>query len=170
MCARLERFGSSSPRWIDLVPLAGVRGSDLVPRLKRFGPLALAARACPVAVPGTDGGFCWSSASEAESSPVASPVCPWAFDDFNGDCWPSESNDESPNLPGSSSSSVSALASGTSGSERVAWIPPLEDALGHAGWQWMLGQTQSLQFVHCAVRARSVENRCCVERFGESIP
>ena len=40
---------------------------------------------------------------------------------FNTDCWPSESDYESLNLPGSSSSSVSALASGTSGSERVAW-------------------------------------------------
>ena len=41
---------------------------------------------------------------------------------------------------------------------RNIWIREggLEDALGHAGWQWMLckGQTQSLQFVHCSVTAR----------------
>ena len=80
----------------------------------------------------TDGGFCWSSASEAESSSVASPVCPSAFDDFNGDGWPSESDDESPDLPGSSSSSVSALASGASGSERVAWKMRL-DMLARSG-------------------------------------
>ena len=43
----------------------------------------------------TDGGFCWSSASEAESSSMASPVCPTAFDNFNGDGLPSEwSNEE----------------------------------------------------------------------------
>ena len=78
----------------------------------------------------TDGGFCWSSASEAESSSVASPVCPSAFDDFNGDGWPSESDDESPDLPGSSSSSVSALASGASGSERVAWKMRLDMLAG----------------------------------------
>ena len=41
--------------------------------------------ACPLAV--TDGGVCWSSASEAETSSVASPVCRSAFDDFDGDCW-----------------------------------------------------------------------------------
>ena len=41
---------------------------------------------------------------------------------------------------------------------RSIWIleNSLEDALGHAGWQWMQckGQTQSLQFVHCSVTAR----------------
>ena len=41
---------------------------------------------------------------------------------------------------------------------RSIWIREgsLEDALGHARWQWMRckGQTQSLQFVHCSVTAR----------------
>ena len=90
--------------------------------------LALATRACPLAV--IDGGVCWSSASEAESSSVASPVWPSAFDDFNGDCWPSESDDESPDLPRYSSSLVSTLASGTSGSERVAWKMRLDMLAG----------------------------------------
>ena len=66
----------------------------------------------------TEGVVCWSSASEAKSSSVATPVCPKVFNDFYGDCWPSESNDKSPDSP---SSSVSAPASGTSGSESVAW-------------------------------------------------
>ena len=61
---------------------------------------------------------------------MASPCCPSAFDDFNGDCWPSESNEESQDLPGSSSSSVSALPSGTSGSERVAWKMRLDMLAG----------------------------------------
>ena len=37
------------------------------------------ARACPFAI--TDGGVCWSSESEAESSSVAAP-------NSTGDCWP----------------------------------------------------------------------------------
>ena len=39
---------------------------------------------------------------------------------------------------------------------RNIFIRDLEDALGHAGWQWMRckGQTQSLQFVHRTVTAR----------------
>ena len=41
---------------------------------------------------------------------------------------------------------------------RNIWIGEgsLEDALGHAGWQWMWckGQTQRLLFVHCSVKAR----------------
>ena len=41
---------------------------------------------------------------------------------------------------------------------RSIWIREgsLEDALGHAAWQWMRckGQAQSLQFVHCTVTAR----------------
>ena len=99
----------------------------------------------------TDGCFCWSSASEAESSSVASPVCPSAFDDFNGDCWPSES----PDLP-----QVARLfiIFGFRASIRNIWIRKgsLEDELGHAGWQWLLckGQTQSLKFVHSSVTAR----------------
>ena len=58
--------------------------------------------------------------------------CPWAFDDFNGDCWPSESDDESQDWPGASSSSVSAPASGTSqaGSERIAWKMRLDMLAG----------------------------------------
>ena len=150
----LERFGP--PRWSEGERFGPPPGAIWSPAWSDLVPSLWLWRACPLAVAGTDGVFCWSSASEAESSPVASPVCPWALDDFNGDRWPSESNDKSPDLPGSSSSSVSALASGRSGSVRVAWIPPLEDALGHAGWQWMRckGQTQSLQFVHCAVTAR----------------
>ena len=97
----------------------------------KFGPLALAALACPLAV--TDGGVCWSSALEAESSSVASPVGTLAFDNhgnFNGDCWQSESDDKLPDIPGSSSSSVSALPSGTSGSERVAWKMHLDMLAG----------------------------------------
>ena len=59
--------------------------------LVRLGPLALEARACPLAV--TDGGLCKSLQSEVESSSMS--LRGPAFDDFNGDCWPSESDDES---------------------------------------------------------------------------
>ena len=75
-----------------------------------------------------------------------------AIDDFNGDCW-------------------QTLIFGFHTSIKNIWIRKgsLEDALGHAGWQWLLckGQTQCLQFVHCLVTERCC---CCVERFGEFTP
>ena len=57
-------------------------------------------------------------------------LCPSAFDEFNGDCWTSESDDESPDLVGSSSSSASAPASGTSGPEKVSWKMRLDMLVG----------------------------------------
>ena len=66
---------------------------------------------------------------------MAAPDCFLALNYFDGGCWPSESDDESLDLAGSLSSSVSLPASGTSGSERVAWNPwmALENELGHTG-------------------------------------
>ena len=125
-----------------------------------LGPLALADRGCPLAV--TNGGVCWSSASDADCSSVASPGCHSAFDDFNGDCWPSESDDEFLDFAGSSSSSVSAPSSGTSESEMVASLQ-----VGDAGCSIKdkAKHKSSIRTLSCHC---VLENYCCIRRFGES--
>ena len=103
----------------------------------------------------------WSSASEAVSSSVPLYGLSLAFDDFNGDCWPSGSDDESPDLSGSSSSSISALPSETSESERVARKMCLEMAVD-AVQRPNTTPTMCTLFGHCAL-----ESSCCVKFFGE---
>ena len=77
---------------------------------------------------------------------------PHAQDGYAGQCWPSESDDESPDLTGSSSSSVSAPAKALHQehldqrwwSGRCAW----------PCWMRCKGQIQMLQYVHYLFTAR----------------
>ena len=66
----------------------------------------------------------------------------------------SESEDESLDLPGSSSYSVFALASGTSGSERVVWKMRLDMLAGSGCCVNAKLEIQCLLFVHCSVTER----------------
>ena len=78
---------------------------------------------------------------------------------INGDCWPtwpSESEDTSPDLPGSSSSSISVPASGTSGSERVAWKMLLD---------MLAGSGCSVKAKHKSYNLYIIRSRCAGELF-----
>ena len=99
----------------------------------------------------TDGGDCWSSAQEVESSSAASPACSSAFDDQ----WRLLAFRIGRHIP---RLARLFIIFDFRASVRNIWIREgsLEDALGHAGWQWMQckGQTQILQFVHYSVTVR----------------